>query len=184
MTIDLSGGDGSAKLPARFLAKIEILHSGPILNGSQCWIWKGCRDSHGYGNFRVQGKTVKAHRWCYEQVKGIIPQELDSDHLCRIPPCVNPDHIEPVTRKVNCQRGIAGIINGGRQRAITHCPQGHPYSEQNTYFFSGGKRGCKICRTERDRKRKPVCPTCGQAMDRYATQCRSCYRQGFDKNEL
>jgi hypothetical protein len=26
------------------------------------------------------------------------------DHLCRVRSCVNPDHLEAVTRKVNCQR--------------------------------------------------------------------------------
>jgi NUMOD4 motif/HNH endonuclease len=32
------------------------------------------------------------------------------------------------------------------QARKTHCPQGHEYSEENTYIFPSGARHCKICR--------------------------------------
>ena len=47
----------------RFMGKVPVqaaLH--------ECWEWTGSRSGDGYGFFRVQGKTVKAHRWIYKQV--------------------------------------------------------------------------------------------------------------------
>ena len=35
---------------------------------------------------------------------------------------------------------------GARNRSKTHCPQGHPYDEENTYTTSRGTRACKACR--------------------------------------
>jgi hypothetical protein len=74
-----------------------------------CWEWqRSCRTS-GYGQYSTwkDGKRVKnwlAHRYAYEQVVGPIPEGLEIDHLCRNRRCVNPDHLEPVTRSVNQQR--------------------------------------------------------------------------------
>ena len=34
---------------------------------------------------------------------------------------------------------------------ITHCPQGHEYTEENTYF-NGHSRNCKTCRRERKQR--------------------------------
>lgn len=36
-----------------------------------------------------------------------------------------------------------------RNRRKTHCPQGHPYSAENTYVGHGGKRACRRCQTVR-----------------------------------
>ncbi len=40
---------------------------------------------------------------------------------------------------------------GKHQKLKTHCPQGHPYDDENTFIDSRGSRGCRICR--RDRRR-------------------------------
>lgn len=37
---------------------------------SGCWLWIGAASKHGYGNFRVGYKQVKAHRFSYELHKG------------------------------------------------------------------------------------------------------------------
>lgn len=42
---------------------------------------------------------------------------------------------------------------GEYQRKKTHCPQGHPYDEANTYVTPSGSRQCKTCRFERQRAR-------------------------------
>lgn len=39
----------------------------------------------------------------------------------------------------------------GKLPKKTHCPQGHPYDEENTYVAQRGDRQCRICRRERDR---------------------------------
>lgn len=31
---------------------------------------------------------------------------------------------------------------------------GHPFDEENTYFYPAGNRECKACRRERDRARR------------------------------
>jgi hypothetical protein len=50
-----------------------------------------------------------------------------------------------------------------QRRAITHCPQGHPYDEGNTHVDRRGYRTCRLCRLEykrayrarlKERKRK------------------------------
>ena len=72
------------------------------------------------------------------------PQELD--HLCKVRHCVNPEHLESVAHAENVRRG-----NGGQNWAAkTHCPQGHPYDEENTRVISG-RRVCRTCANERSR---------------------------------
>lgn len=82
------------------------------LTGTGCIEWIGGRTTAGYGSFaartaRGAEKKVMAHRWSYEHHVGAIPEGLDLDHLCRNRACINPEHLEPVTRAVNIQRAVA-----------------------------------------------------------------------------
>lgn len=70
-----------------------------------CWEWQGARDSNGYGQLNVRNSILGAHRVAYETFVGPIPEGLHLDHLCVNPPCVNPDHLEPVTNAENVRRG-------------------------------------------------------------------------------
>ena len=139
----------------RFWAKVD--------SADDCWIWTAETSRGGYGRFaagsRSDGtrRSVQAHRYAYELLVGPIPEGLELDHLCRVRNCVNPAHLEPVTTKVNVLRGI-GLA--ARNAGKTHCPQGHPYDEANTYYYSTGKRACRACRAAYSRicsqaKRKP-----------------------------
>src|SRR5690349_14827083 len=97
---------------------------------SGCWLWVGAVNDRGYGQISNEApsrKKIYAHRFSYELHKGPIQSGLDLDHLCRVRCCVNPDHLEPVTRLENVRRGDDGAKNRGK----THCPQGHPYSGHN-----------------------------------------------------
>lgn len=76
-----------------------------------CWLWTGCKTRGGYGSFRNEkGKTENAHRWAYRVFIGSVPEGLELDHLCRNRSCVNPHHLEPVTRYENTIRGMKGIL--------------------------------------------------------------------------
>jgi len=110
---------------------------------SGCWIWTAWL-SDGYGLIKNDGRTIIAHRLAYELYKGPIPDGLELDHLCRNRCCVNPDHLEPVTRQANILRGMGLCAENAKK---THCSNGHPYDEKNTYVrkrVSGG-RACRTC---------------------------------------
>lgn len=64
--------------------------------------------------------------------------------------CVNPDHLECVTNRINTLRG--NTVTGINYRK-THCPRGHEYNEQNTERYLT-RRKCRICRREGNRKRR------------------------------
>jgi hypothetical protein len=127
-------------------------------HSSECWIWhRTTRD--GYGRADCLGKTVQAHRLSYEAYVGPIPEGLEIDHLCCVTDCVNPEHLEPVTRLENlCRKAIRrGHVVGGRpyvrKARRTHCPNGHPYPDDGPARFPKAAR-CPICfraRITRDR---------------------------------
>lgn len=81
----------------RFLAKTRRLDSG-------CLEWLGWVAKDGYGHFWLNGKTHMAHRAGYILLVGEIPQGYELDHICRFRWCVEPSHLEPVTRTENEHR--------------------------------------------------------------------------------
>ena len=132
--------------PAAMSIETMFARTSPEPN-SGCWLWTGGMNQIGYGRVHVNGGRKTAHRVAYELVCGKVPDGLDLDHLCRVRCCINPDHLEPVTRQVNAARGIAGEVSKKRSALITHCPRGHSYSGDNVYYFPGGgaRRGCRAC---------------------------------------
>ena len=101
-----------------------------------CVIWAGGVNNSGYGH----------HREVFEHAHGPIPTGLVIDHLCRIRRCINTSHMEPVTQRVNVQRGMVG--------SKTHCKNGHTYDEINTYVRKEGRRMCRACLRDRARRRR------------------------------
>lgn len=113
-----------------------------------CWQWMGTKDQDGYGLFWLNGSRKRAHRVSYEWMKGLIPEELELDHLCKNPSCVNPNHLESVSHQENCKRGEGGKKTGEKNKQKMNCPKGHPYNKENTYVrFSSKRNSCRICRT-------------------------------------
>lgn len=117
---------------------------------SGCWLWLGNLGPDGYG--RINGR--QAHTVSYEIHIGPMPSGLIPDHLCRLHPCVNPWHLEPVTNRVNILRGTApSALNAVK----THCKRGHPFDEINTYVAFPGTRAqerrCKTCQRGNERRR-------------------------------
>ena len=110
-----------------------------------CYEWQGYKTNLGYGQLgtaKKLGKNLYAHRIVWEAVNGPIPEGLSLDHLCRNPSCISPHHLEPVTHKENCLRGVGvGAINSKK----THCKTGHAFDELNTGYLKDGRRYCKEC---------------------------------------
>ncbi len=117
---------------------------GYVVTESGCWEWVGNR-SRGYGRVsNGKGRYVVAHRYIWEQFNGALPSALELDHLCRNTACVRPDHMEPVTPRVNVLRsnGLAGI-----NARKSHCPKGHRLVATS---YDPSRRHCPTCRANRD----------------------------------
>ena len=123
----------------RFWSKVD--------KSGKCWLWMAHCDRHGYGRFKPSSTVPEtgAHRFAYEEANGLIPVGLQTDHLCRVRPCVRPAHIELVTSRENTLRGEGIAAKRARQ---THCLRGHPFTAENTYLCSNGTRRCKVCQRE------------------------------------
>jgi len=131
----------------RFWAKVD--RCGP--NG--CWLWTAARYVNGYGQFPSgsrPNRTLVAHRVAFELLVGPIPDGLTLDHF-RLNPgarqapcsrlCVNPAHLEPVTRGENVLRGNASSARCARRSSCAH---GHVYDSENTRIVRGARQ-CKTC---------------------------------------
>jgi hypothetical protein len=117
---------------------------------TQCWEWNGYKHD-GYGRFSINSNRIMAHRYAYEQLIGPIPEGLVLDHLCRNRPCVNPRHLRVVTRTVNSTENTESVTMENKSK--THCDNGHPFTEANTYPTGDGRR-CRICAKEYQKKYK------------------------------
>lgn len=107
----------------------------------KCWPWTGAL-TQGYGNLRVDGVAVGAHRFSWEHHnQRQIPDGLFIDHLCMNRACVNPDHLEPVTNRENRIRAAA-IVR-------PKCIRGHKF---DGVYPGNGIRYCKTCVGEQNRK--------------------------------
>ena len=126
---------------------------------SGCWLWTGaiCPQT-GYGNFWKDKHPISAHEAAYELFnETVVPDGLELDHLCRVRSCVNPAHLDPVTHSENMRRGINPVgraVLAARAAAITHCPQGHEYTVENTYMYRGIHRCCRACNYRRTWNRR------------------------------
>lgn len=124
-----------------------------------CWVWQGALSKAGYGQIllftsrKSLGKKliIYAHRAAYEMLKGAIPDEGELDHVCRNPPCVNPDHLEAVSHRENDVRGNGPAGTNSRK---THCKHGHLLSGDNLSpaRLKLGQRRCLTCERESLRK--------------------------------
>lgn len=128
----------------------RLMEKVVIVDDLGCWEFTGCTGGDGYGWLRIGARAHAAHRVTYEHFVGPIPDGLTLDHLCRNRLCVNPHHLEPVTRGENVMRGVGfAPVN----KAKTHCPHGHEYSPENTYRNRRGWRACRACHLARMRRR-------------------------------
>lgn len=120
-----------------------------------CWFWDGATDIKGYGCTGVK-RTTGAHRLAFMLLRGEIAPDKQLDHLCRVPCCVNPDHLEPVSISENVKRGVGPAMRVAYCKAITSCPQGHEYTPTNTRYSKKRERSCRTCERHRARNRREI----------------------------
>lgn len=122
-----------------------------VLVTESCWLWTGATDRNGYGLWsppKSSGLRMGvAHRFAYMALVGPIPEGLELDHLCRTKGCVNPSHLEPVTRQENMRRV---------RWTKTHCPNGHDLNADNNRYVrpNGHDYSCRACHREDARRRQ------------------------------
>jgi hypothetical protein len=89
-----------------FWSKVEITD-----DITQCWAWRGAKNTKGYGHVRISKRHLLSHRVAFEFAVCEIPPALIVCHLCDNPPCCNPRHLVLGTRCAN----VADMIIKNRQ---------------------------------------------------------------------
>jgi hypothetical protein len=130
---------------SRIMKRILVLENG-------CWLWTGEKLPSGYGRVKVRSirdSHMMSHRLTYQLVFGAIGADVVLHHLteekgCIGKPCCHPYHLQ----KTNGREHIRDLttksfayINARK----THCLNGHPFDEKNTWVNSRGERACRAC---------------------------------------
>ena len=140
----MPSGDKISKMPwpDKFWARVN--KNGP----GGCWEWTGTKRGYAIIHYPPIGRNIGVHRLAKIFSGADVPDHLVCDHLCRNPKCVNPDHIEMVTHRVNSLRGTSP---SAACAARTHCAKGHEYTADNTWMRptdnrrNHSNRVCRIC---------------------------------------
>lgn len=134
--LNIAGPDRDRLLP-RFLDKIAA--DGP----ESCWEWVGTIHPLGYGQWKILGRTQRAHRVAYALLVGPLDDVLTVDHLCRNKCCVNPAHLELVT-----------LLENNHRRRLDRrgelCAKGHVFVARGE---QRNRRSCRECFNEYQRER-------------------------------
>lgn len=111
-------GDYRRFVPGHNVQKAERY----TVDDNGCWIWLGPLNPHGYGAVTRNKRRMGAHVWFWERENGPVPDGLELDHVkergCKSRACVNPAHLEPVTRTVNARRGAKTKLTENAVREI------------------------------------------------------------------
>ncbi len=124
-----------------------------IVTDDGCWVYQGyCNPESGYGQIHSSlpetSRTLTVHVAVWMYFEGPIPAGLELDHLCRVPACCNPGHLELVTHAENLRRGEAPHIVLWREN---RCANDHDLTVVG-FIAANGWRRCGICRDDYQRE--------------------------------
>ena len=96
-------------------------------------------------------KKYRVHRLVLEAFVGPCPPGLQGCHYNDVPADNRLVNLRWDTLSANRRDSVR---NGTHNEATkTHCPLGHPYTEENTYRRQRGDRECRTCRRDARRRR-------------------------------
>lgn len=73
---------------------LEWFEKRPIHIKTRCWHFNGYKDGKGYGQIKIDGVALWAHRAYYSAFKRLPIQDgYEVDHECKNPSCVRPTHL-------------------------------------------------------------------------------------------
>ena len=108
---------------------------GRIQKTKTCWNWMAGL-ARGYGIFSIGYKTYLAHRISFELKNGDIKGK-DLDHLCRNRKCVNPEHLEIVTKGENARRGLVAKLGVENVKSIRSYYKNNFFTQTELAQFFG-----------------------------------------------
>ena len=130
----------------RFEAKVD--------RSGDCHRWTGAHTPAGYGDFKYEGRSRRAHVVALLLAGVDVPRGMTVDHVwargCRHRDCVRVEHLEVVTHRTNTLRSDGPAAINARK---TSCDRGHEYTPDNLVRHRDVQRDCRTCHNERQRVR-------------------------------
>lgn len=106
-----------------------------------CWNWNLSIGNHGYGQASQPalfgGRVALAHRMSFAAFVSTPDKKNQIDHICKNKICVNPEHLEEVSQRLNVRRQFGGTED------VTRCRRNH---EPNWKTNSAGYAECATCK--------------------------------------
>lgn len=110
-----------------------------------CWIWYGYVNKFGYGAVTVKNigrpdTSTTAHRFLFELMGGTdVEPGFDLHHLCKNKRCVNPSHLQKLTR-----------IEHAKERMLASPKCGHAFDHLHRTKSGKIARRCFTCLRKRN----------------------------------